>query len=170
MEHAMTEHFRERGYVAGEDEPMDDLDHAVLDELARLYAATDPVPAGLVDSIAFELTLAGLHAEVAELQRGEPLLVRGDHPHDIESLTFTGTRVSLMITVTRTDGDTVRLDGWVTRGGTTVELVHGTEHTPAVADDRGRLKWEGVPHGMVRFLVRGDGPDDPATITPRVEI
>jgi hypothetical protein len=154
-----------------EDGPLDTQDHALLDELAAVYGATDPPPAGLVDRITFSLTLAGLHAELAELQRAEPLVVRGgDDEETVGSLTFSGSRSSLMVTVTPTEEGLVRVDGWVTGGGTTVELVVGDEHRAEVADAHGRLVWTDVPHGMVRFVIRSDEPDGPATITPRVDL
>lgn len=154
----------------GEYEPLDDADHALLAEMARVYGDLDPLPDGLVDRVTFNLTLAGLHAEVAQLQRSDPALVRADR--SVESMTFSGSRSSLMVTITpQADPDApVRIDGWVTGGGTTVELVTADAVHARVADDRGRLAWEVVPRGVVHFVIRADDSGDPSTITPRVEL
>lgn len=154
----------------GENEPLDDLDHALLSDLAQLYSDLDPLPHGLTDRVTFNLTLAGLHAEIAELHQGDLALARDDQP--VESMTFSGSRSSLMVTVApQPDLEaSVRIDGWVTRGGTTVELVTKDDVLVRVADDRGRLAWEFVPRGVVHFVIRADDPREPSTITPRVEL
>lgn len=156
--------------VPGEYEPFDDIDRQVLSELAQVYTQVDPPPAGMTDRVIFNLTLAGLHAEIAELQQGEPALTRADQ--SVESMTFSGSRSSLMVTVTPTvDPEApVRIDGWVTRGGTTVELVTADAVLARVADDRGRLAWEFIPRGVIHFVIRADDPSEPSTITPRVEL
>ena len=64
----------------------------------------------------------------------------------------------------------MRIDGWVTGGGTTVELVTDESVLSRVADDRGRLVWEDVPRGVVHFVIRAEDPGEPSTLTPRVEI
>lgn len=154
----------------GENEPLDDLDHALLSEIARVYTDLDPLPDGLADRVTFNLTLAGLHAEIAELHQGDLALARADQP--VESMTFSGSRSSLMVTVSpQADANApVRIDGWITRGGTTVELVTKDAVLPRVADDRGRLAWEFVPRGVAHFVIRADDPAEPSTITPRVEL
>jgi len=51
-------------------QPLDDLDRSILDTVAEVFRAADPVPAGLTEAIKFALTVQAMHAEVAELQRG----------------------------------------------------------------------------------------------------
>ena len=59
-------------------EPLDTLDEQVLLTVRNMHARLDPVPSGLTDRIKFELTLAALHAEIAELQRVSLAGVRAD--------------------------------------------------------------------------------------------
>lgn len=156
--------------IHGENDPVDEIDEAILDDLARIFATVDPPPAGLVDRVTFNLTLEGLNAEIAELQQGGLAVARDDRP--VESMTFSGSRSSLMVTVTPSTDPTgpVRIDGWVTGGGTTVELVTQGATLTRVADHRGRLVWEEVPRGVVHFVIRADDSAEPSTITPRVEL
>lgn len=157
-------------YSPGENEPIDQVDDAILRDLARVFDMIDPPPPGLVDRVTFNLTLEGLNAEVAELQQGGLALARDDRP--VESMTFSGSRTSLMVTVTPSADSLapVRIDGWVTGGGTTVDLVTEDETLPQVADDRGRLVWTEVPRGAAHFVIRADDSAEPSTITPRVEL
>ena len=100
----------------------------------NMHARLDPVPSGLTDRIKFELTLAALHAEIAELQRVSLAGVRADDTAyaPTQSVTFTSSRLSLMVTLTAPTDDpdqaregTITVDGWVTVGGTVVELRVG---------------------------------------------
>ncbi len=50
------------------DEPLDAVDLALLADLARIAEEIDPVPDGLVERSLFAITLAGLEAEVMELE------------------------------------------------------------------------------------------------------
>jgi outer membrane protein TolC len=117
-------------------EPLDTLDEQVLLTVRNMHARLDPVPSGLTDRIKFELTLAALHAEIAELQRVSLAGVRADDTAyaPTQSVTFTSSRLSLMVTLTPDrssgaatshSGPMVRIDGWVTAGGATVELFVG---------------------------------------------
>lgn len=104
------------------------------------------------------MTLAALHAEIAELQQLSPAGVRGDETTyaPTQSVTFTTSRLSLMVTVTApSDGlldesaaqGTITVDGWVTVAGTVVELRVGDLSLTVTADEHGRFVLEGVPHG-----------------------
>ena len=49
------------------DGPLDEADRRVLAAVRELFSRTDPMPSGLTDRLKFEITLAALNAEVAEL-------------------------------------------------------------------------------------------------------
>ena len=71
---------------AAPDEPMDDLDFAILDGIRELFERADPMPADLPERIRFSLAMRDLEAEVARLAAAEqPHLAgarRGAQPDD----------------------------------------------------------------------------------------
>ena len=151
---------------------IDDVDVDVLQQTAALFATLDPVPAGLVDRINFGLTLEALHAEVAELQRSANFVgVRAETDSDVQTVTFTSTALTTMITVTPTPGDRVRIDGWIAPAGrVTVELRARLETRQTEADEDGRFVFEDVPRGLAQFVLRPDGGDGRTVVTPAIEI
>ncbi|HRW17271.1 MAG TPA: hypothetical protein P5181_00330 [Dermatophilaceae bacterium] len=156
-------------------EPIDAIDLELLAAMREVYSRIDPVPGGLTDRIKFELTLAALHAEVAELQHVSLAGVRDEAAHytPTESVTFTSSRLSLMVTLgpgREEAPDTVRVDGWVTGGTVTVELRIGDESRLATPDEDGRFVITDVPHGAARFVLRPVDDVERPVITPVVEI
>jgi hypothetical protein len=156
--------------AAGE---IDDTDVRVLDQLAHLYDTLDPVPAGLVERIAFGITLDALHAEIADLQRtGDLAGVRSGEATEAQTVTFTSASLSLMITVSPLSAELARIDGWVAPGdGASVELRTATERMERTADADGRFVFENAPRGLGQFVVRLPGQDEPhpPVITPSIE-
>src|SRR5690242_13005951 len=51
------------------EQPLDNEDLAVLNAIRAMYDEADPVPAGLVERIQFEITLDALEAELATLMQ-----------------------------------------------------------------------------------------------------
>ncbi|HMT32970.1 MAG TPA: carboxypeptidase regulatory-like domain-containing protein [Dermatophilaceae bacterium] len=160
-------------------EPLDTLDEQVLLTVRNMHARLDPVPSGLTDRIKFELTLAALHAEIAELQRVSLAGVRADDTAyaPTQSVTFTSSRLSLMVTLTAPTDDpdqarqgTITVDGWVTVAGTVVELRVGNLSLTVTADEHGRFVIEDVPHGPGRFVLHPPGEGERPIITPTVEL
>ena len=144
-----------------------------LDRILALYGAVDPVPAGLVDRIQFGITLDGLHAEIAELQRFDDLVgVRSGEATEAQTVTFTSASLTTMVTITAQSADRVRIDGWVAPGaGVSVEL-HIIDHSlRTVADADGRFVFEDVPRGLAQFVLRAPSvtPQKPV-VTPSIEI
>ncbi len=162
-------------------EPLDDIDRRILAAARETIARLDPVPAGLTDRIKFDITLAALHAEIADLERMPLAGVRGGDTAytPTESVTFTSSSLSLMVTLTPDrssgaatshSGPMVRIDGWVTAGGATVELFVGGRTFTALSDDHLRFIIDGVPRGSARFVLRAPGGDGRPVITPSLEI
>ncbi len=163
--------------VPGADEPLDGTDVALLTRLGHLVAASDPVPDGLVERSLFAMTLAGLEAEVMELQLVEAPAgsVRGEAPPlEARTITFTHERLTVMIALSAADdGEHVRVDGWVAPAGDglAVELRQpgGTRATTTDAD--GRFVFEAVDRGPGSLLVRPAEGDAAAPVsTPVVEL
>ena len=153
-------------------QPLDDIDTAILDTLAEVFRAADPVPAGLTEDIKFGLTVQAMHAEVAELQRvgAESALARSEYTQT-QTLTFSAETLSVMVTMSPIDADEVRVDGWVTGHDSpvSVELRAGTRIIAAEVDDDGRFILDPAPRGLVRFVFLPEGDVRPV-ITPTVEI
>jgi len=151
---------------------IDEFDVAVLQDMARMYDALDPVPATLVDRINFGLTLDALHAEVAELQRSADLAGVRSAAEGIQSVTFTSSSLSTMVTITPMVGDRVRIDGWISPGSDVVVELRTVDDTrETTADEDGRFVFEDVPRGHAQFVLRppsaeGGGP----VVTPSIEI
>lgn len=157
----MTEAFQQ---------PMDELDDEILEQVQDLFDALDPPPADLTEEVVVAISLAAIDAEIATLQDQSELLLRTSGAASTDAVTFTGSSVQLMVSTSEDDGDTIRIDGWVTGGGVEVELMRGAESTPAVADAHGRLVWRRVPHGQVRFLIHPPTSGARPVLTPVIEL
>jgi hypothetical protein len=151
---------------------VDSDDVRILQHMAELYDRIDPVPPTLVDRVQFDITLDALHAEVAELQRSADLVGVRSTESDVETVTFTSTAFSTMITITATSADEVRIDGWVAPSEQlTVELrtAQATQHTDT--DEDGRFVFAAVPRGLAQFVLRRSDEDDhPPVVTPSIEL
>lgn len=148
----------------------EDFAAAVLPQIRDMWSRLDPVPAGLTDDIKYALTVKLLEAEVAELTRMPLVAARGEAGELTRSISFTGTRISLMATVSE-EGEGLRIDCWATVGGAEIELHAGSETRSATADEFGRAVFEDVPSGPVHFIVWPDPiRSGRPIITPSVEL
>jgi hypothetical protein len=154
-------------------EPLDEGDLAVLDALRGFLEQADPVPAGLVERIEFELTLDALQAEVATLTQVD-LVGSGARTatEAVRTVTFTSESVTTMVTLTPQPAATVRVDGWAAPGaGVRVELLHSGGSQQTEADEDGRFVFEGVPTGLAKFVLQVPVGDGFATVlSPAVEL
>lgn len=154
---------------------LDDVDAANLAHIAALYGTLDPVPAGLVERIAFGITLDALHAEIAQLERSGDLVgVRSDDVSEAQTITFTSSQLTTMITVTPLTSERVRIDGWVVPGaGVDVELrlSDGVRHVSA--DEDGRFVFDDVSRGLAQFTMRhpgGSSGSAAVVVTPSITL
>ncbi|WP_265520618.1 hypothetical protein [Oerskovia flava] len=156
------------------DEPLDEVDLRLLDDLARLTEIVDPVPAGLVDRALFAVTLAGLEAEVMELEyvRAPATSVRGDAPPvEARTITFTSEAVTVMISLSPTDDGRIRIDGWAAPATSLrVELHRPGGVTATTSDDDGRFVFDAVERGPASLVVRRADGAGGAVSTPVVEL
>ncbi len=158
------------------EQPLDELDAAILDAIRAVYTVTDPMPEGLTDRVKFELTLAALHAEVAELSDLAPVGVRDDTLRytPTESVTFTSSTVSLMVTfgpaAEGSSPDRLRVDGWITGAVASVELRIDHVSYTATPDEHGRFVIEDLPHGSAWFVLMPASAEDRPVITPKIEV
>ncbi len=157
-------------------DPLDATDERVLREVGAMYDRVDPVPPGLVERLQFGITLDALHAEVAQLQRleFETAGARGDDAGatEVQTVTFTSASLTTMVTITHTEPDRVRIDGWAAPGGgVSIELrITGNQlHTTADAD--GRFVFEDVPRGLAQFVMRAPSASrQRPVITPSIDL
>jgi len=153
------------------DQPLDDVDAAILSDIREMFMATDPMPADLPERIRFSLSLRHLEVEVARLAAEEDqsaVAVRG--VEQSRTITFESESLTIMIRVDSGGGGTTRIDGWLAPPSPrTIELRTVAETLTAVADDGGRFVFTGVPHGSAQFVVRAEpGANDSgkAVVTP----
>lgn len=156
------------------DEPLDAVDLELLAELARITQEIDPVPAGLAERSLFAITLAGLEAEVMELEYVQvpEMSVRGDAPPvEARTITFTSESVTVMISLSATDGDRVRIDGWAAPAtALRVELHRPGTVSETTSDDDGRFVFDAVDRGPASLVVRRADGTGGAVSTPVVEL
>lgn len=148
---------------------MDDVDDDILSQVALMFDAVDPPPDGLADDVLFGLSVAALDAELATLAQETELSLRTSSARSTDTVTFTSSALQLMVSVT-SEGDALRVDGWITGGGLEVELLAGTSSHLAVSDVHGRLLWPSIPRGPIRFLMHPADGDARPVLTPVMEL
>lgn len=155
--------------AAGE---IDDVDIATFARMQQMYNRLDPPPPGLVDRITFGITLEALHAEIAEIQRTDALTgVRSEGVSEAQTITFTSSTLTTMVTISPAGPDNVRIDGWIAPGGgVEVEMRNNDTSRRTVADADGRFVFDEVPRGLVGFVLRAPGGDIRPVITPSIEL
>lgn len=164
--------------VAFAAQELDEADEALLAAIADLYAVADPMPAGMVERIQFELTLDALHAEVATLTQldlagsgARSAASPGDGSTEaVRTITFTAESVTTMVTISHQPDGSVRVDGWaVPGGGLTVEvLLSGATHRTETDDD-GRFAFDDLPAGLAKFALHLPA-GAPTVVSPTIEL
>ena len=156
--------------TAGEDDPMDARDLAILTDVLGLYEAFDPAPDMLPDLVLFALAAPDLDAELARLVDSELVQAAGTGARAVEQarrVTFSSPQLTVAISVSEGDGGAVRVDGWCAPGGGLhVELRCGDTLFTTVCDPSGRFAFPGVPGGMAQFTLLPTADSDPAVTTP----
>jgi len=151
-------------------QPLDADDLALLAAVRATYEQRDPVPAGLVGRIEFELTLDALQTEAATLTQLD-LAGSGSRSEPVRTITFTSDSLATMITVTPQQPGTVRVDGWAAPGaGVRVELLLAAGPRETTADEDGRFVFDQVPTGLGKFALHLAGPDGVTVVSPSVEL
>ena len=156
-------------------EPLDAHDVALLEEVATLWAAADPVPEGLIERIQFELTLDALHAEVATLTQLDLAAsgARSASTEAVRTVTFSAESLTAMVTITQEPDGSVRVDGWVAPGdGLLVEVLLSAETRRTYTDADGRFVLDGLPAELAKFAIHTtDEAGDPhIVISPTIEL
>jgi hypothetical protein len=157
------------------DQPLDEIDDAILDELAVVDTLVDPPPADLDERVRFAIALRDVDAEVARLSEDRLVPSGARDTERTRTITFDSENLTVMVTVViRPDGRR-RLDGWLAPAGPLrVELrtaggrAAGQQRTRVVtADDNGRFVLDDVRPGLAQLVVH---PTEPGltVVTPSV--
>jgi hypothetical protein len=148
------------------DQPLDEIDEAILNELATVDTLIDPPPADLDERVRFAIALRDVDAEVARLSEDRLLSSGAREAERSRTITFDSEHLTIMVTVvTRQDGRR-RLDGWLapagplrvilrTAGGRTAGR---TREYVVTADDAGRFVLDDVEPGLAQLVVHPTGP------------
>jgi hypothetical protein len=154
------------------DEPLDDVDFALLDDIRDLFQAVDPMPADLPERIRFSLELRGLEVEVARLAAEEDMpLLAARAAERSRTVTFDSDSLTIMIRIDANADGTARVDGWLAPPQLRAVEIKTTAGTLKVAsDDDGRFAFASVPRGIVQLVVppagQGQGESGPSVVTP----
>ena len=156
-------------------EPLDDHDIALLEDLAALWAAADPVPGGLIERIQFELTLDALHAEIATLTQLDLAAsgARSASTEAVRTVTFSAESLTAMVTITQEPDGTVRVDGWIAPGdGLLVEVLLSGATRSTHTDADGRFVLDGLPAELAKFAIHAqdDAGDPHIVVSPTIEL
>ena len=167
------------------DEPLDDIDAAILAQLHDANALLDPPPETLIEQVRFALDLADLDAEVARLQDDALIGSGARGSARTRTLTFEASGLSLLLSITELGADGVRLDGWLSPADAgQVELRYapagraagapagGTSTRPvirqATPDEAGRLLFENLSHGLIQIRIHRGAGTGGGVLTPSI--
>jgi len=154
--------------VTEADQPLDEIDDAILDHLAAAYTRVDPPPADLDERVRFAIALRDVDAEVARLREDELVGSGARSTERSRTITFDSDGLTVMVTVVVEPDGRRRLDGWLAPAGPhRVELRSPSRIRTVTADESGRFVLEGVPPGLAQFLVHGVRPGV-TVVTPSV--
>jgi hypothetical protein len=149
---------------AAAEEPLDELDLLLLDEIRAAFQEADPMPVSLTERVRFALALRDLEAEVARLtaDEGQRVLARGEEQS--RTITFDSDHLTIMIRVDSDQGATVRVDGWLAPAAShPVELRTSAGTRTTTADEQGRFAFSQVQRGTAQLAVQLAGPGNGGT-------
>jgi hypothetical protein len=138
------------------DEPLDEADLQILDELREMYQAIDPMPADLPERVMFSLALRDLEFEVARLsaEEDQPVLAaRGTEQS--RTITFDSDSLTIMIRVDSNHDGSARVDGWLAPPQCReIEMKIASGSLTVRADEQGRFAFASVPRGTAQLIAR----------------
>ncbi len=148
------------------DEPLDDVDLGLLDDIRDLFQAADPMPPDLPERIRFSLALRDLEVEMARLAEEERLAIAARGTEQSRTITFDSDSLTIMIRIDTNRDRTVRIDGWLAPPQPReIEVKMITDSLLTVSDEQGRFAFTRVPRGTAQLIVRSPGPGR-SVVTP----
>src|SRR5262249_53398901 len=162
------------GRLPPADEPLDDADFGVLDDIRGLFEALDPMPADLPERIRFGLALRDLEVEVARLAEENQLAVAARGAEQSGTITFDSDSLTIMIRIDATRDGTVRVDGWLAPPQCRpIEMKTTADPLSTASDGQGRFVFARVPRGTAQLIVHPAEPapgDTRSVVTPALII
>jgi hypothetical protein len=148
------------GPLPSADEPLDDVDFGVLDDIRELFEAADPMPADLPERIRFSLALRDLEVEVARLAEEEQLVVAARGTELSRTVTFDSASLTIMIRIDANQDGTARVDGWLAPPQRReIEMKTAADSLTTASDEQGRFAFTRVPRGTAQLIVRAAGTE-----------
>jgi hypothetical protein len=90
---------------------------------------------------------------------------------DVNTITFSGPSLTVMVRVSEMPSERRRLDGWIAPSTPAVVTIHHANgSSEAVVDTRGRFVVDDIPAGMTRLVLAPTDEGSSPFITPTVEI
>jgi hypothetical protein len=164
----------EPGRPPAADEPLDDADFGVLDDIRELFEVLDPMPADLPERIRFSLALRDLEVEVARLAEEDQLAVAARGTEQSRTITFDSDSLTIMIRIDANRDGTVRVDGWLAPPQCRrIEMKTAADPLTAASDGQGRFVFASVPRGTAQLIVHPAEPASSGTrsvVTPALVI
>ena len=159
------------GPLPSADEPLDDVDFGLLDDIRDLFQDADPMPADLPERIRFRLALRDLEVEVARLAEEEQLAVAARGTEQSRTITFDSESLTIMIRIDANEDGTARVDGWLAPPQRReIEMKTVADPLTTASDEQGRFAFARVPRGTAQLIVRptviGPGAAGRSVVTP----
>ena len=148
------------GPVPPADEPLDDIDFGLLNDIRELFQDADPMPADLPERIRFWLALRDLEVEVARLAEEEQLAVAVRGAEQSRTITFDSESLTIMIGIDTNKDGTVRVDGWLApQQRREIEMKTAADPLTTASDEQGRFAFPRVPRGTAQLIVKPAGTE-----------
>lgn len=149
-------------------------DAALFADLRRMWERADPMPDDLPDRVllALDLEQVDMDFELLRLVTAEQEVSVRSAVTDVNTITFSGASVTVMVRVSDTGRGRRRLDGWLApTQPLSVTVHHADGSCDTEVDDRGRFVVSDLPAGRTRLvLAPTEDPQATPFITPTVEI
>jgi hypothetical protein len=146
---------RDPGSRPPADEPLDDVDLRLLDEIRDMFQAVDPMPADLPERIRFSLALRDLEIEVARLADEDLSVLAARGEERSRTITFDSDSLTIMIRIDANRDGTARVDGWLAPPQSReIEIKIVGESLSVSSDEQGRFAFASVPRGTAQLVVR----------------
>ena len=160
------------GGLPSANEPLDDVDLGLLDDIRELFQAADPMPPDLPERISFFIALRDLEIEVARLADEDQLTAAARGAEQSRTIiTFDSDSLTIMIRIDTNRDVTARIDGWLAPPQRReIEIKTTTDSMNVASDEQGRFAFARVPRGMAQLVVQpaDQQPDGagPSVVTP----
>ncbi len=156
-----------------ETEAATESDSVLFAELRGMWERLDPMPDTLPDQVLFALDLDQLDLDmellhIVSVAEDDPALaVRS--ADEMDTITFSGGDITVMVRVSSVHGTRRRLDGWLApTADLRITVHHSRGRCEATVDGRGRFVAEDIPAGMTRLVLEGSGAGK--YVTPTVTL